>query len=246
MNSQKYFMSKPDFIIESMQRTYSGALPTSIVQQVRSKLMRRGFILLPSDTCYSLGALAIDESIRKNINIVLNRKDEPVSLAFSSYLQVQRFVEVGNTAALLFERFTPGPITIVCKAKNSVSKEFVEQALGSFDETIGVRISDSFTEREVAACAYEPVMSVAIRDSQTGEPVQDFEKALDIVSLGVERLGGAGWAAIEGDAFYGLHSTIIKVVDSTKVELLREGDIPFDEIMSATNSISRLSMEDWG
>lgn len=239
-------MSKPDFIIDSMQRTYGGALPTSIVQQVRSKLMRRGFILLPSDTCYSLGALAIDEGTRKTIDTVLNRKEEPVSLAFSSYLQVQRLVEVGNMTALLFERFTPGPITIVCKAKNNVSREFVEQALGSLDGTIGVRISDSFTEREVAACTHEPVMSVAVRDLQTGEPVQDFGKALEIVSSGVERLGGAGWAAIKGDAFYGLHSTIIRVRESNKVELLREGDISFDEIMSATNSISLLAMEEWG
>lgn len=239
-------MSKPDFIIDRWKRTDGGALPTSIVQQIRSQLMRRGFVLLPSDTCYSLGALAIDEATRKNINIVLRREEEPISLGFSSYLQVQRFVKVGDTAALLFERFTPGPITIVCKAKNNVSKEFVEQALGSFDRTIGVRISDSFIEREVAACAYEPVMTVAVRDLRTKEPIQDFGKALEIVTSGIERLGDVGWGAIEGEAFYGLHSTVIRVGDSNKVELLREGDIPFDEILSATNSISRLAMKDWG
>ncbi len=66
-------MGKPDSIIKKIQRTDGKALPTSIIQQMRSKLLRGGFVLLPSDTCYSLGALAIDERSRKNINTILNR-----------------------------------------------------------------------------------------------------------------------------------------------------------------------------
>ncbi len=124
-----------------------------------------------------------------------------MSVAFSSYLQVQRFVEVSNTTALIFEHFTPGPITIVAKAKPNISREFTSQAIGSSDGIIGARISDSFIEREVAASTADLLVSVAIRDSQTGEPIQNFEKAMEVVELGTERLGGAHWLAIEGEHF---------------------------------------------
>ena len=239
-------MCNPDFIYDTMYRTDAGALPTSLVQRVRSKLLRRGFVLLPSDTCYSLGALALDEGTRKNVNTILSRQDDPISVAFSSYLQVERMVEVSNSTALLFERFTPGPITIVTKANQSVSEEFTAKALGSHDRTIGVRLPDSFIEREIAGSTQFPLMSVAIRDSVTGEPIQDFQKAIQKVKHGIEKLGGAGWLAIEGEHFYALHSTIIRSSELNRVELLREGDIMFDEITSVMGGISGSAMEDWG
>jgi L-threonylcarbamoyladenylate synthase len=239
-------MKKPDFIIDKEQRTYGGALPTSRVQQVRSKLMRRGFVLLPSDTCYSLATLAVDEDSRNNVNAILDRKEGPISLAFSSYLEVQRFVELDNTAAMLLERFTPGPITVVCKAKDDPSKKSLAQIIGSPDGTIGVRIPDSSIERDIAACTQYILMSVAVRYRNTRDAIQDFAHALEVVGEGIARFGGAGWAAVEGDAFYSRHSTVVRVGGTERVKLLREGDIPLDEILSAVNSISGLAMEDWG
>jgi L-threonylcarbamoyladenylate synthase len=238
-------MSDPQCVIYKGQRTDGGALPTSRVQQVRSKLLGRGFVLLPSDTCYSLATLAVDEAARNNVNTILDRKEGPISLAFSSYLQVQQFVEVDNTTALLLERFTPGPITIVCKAKDVVSKEFLARTIASADGTVGVRIADSYIERDVAASTKYPLMSVAVRDLNTGEAIQDFKQALEVVSLGIERLGGAGWAAIEGDIFCAHHSTVVRVGGVDRVELLREGDIPFTWIQDAINGMSGWTIEDW-
>lgn len=238
-------MSEPQFVINKMQRTDGRSLPTSVVQKVRGRLLQRGFVLLPSDTCYSLGTLAIDESARNKVSTILGRKDEPISLAFSSYLQVQQLVKMDNTTAMLLERFTPGPITIVCKAKDDVSKEFLEHTIGSADRTIGVRIPDRWVERDVAGCTQYQLMTVAVRDFETGEAIQDFKRALEVVSQGTERLGGAGWAAIEGDDFYAFHSTVVRVGGSDKVELLREGDIPFADIRKAINTLSGWAVEDW-
>lgn len=246
-------MSKPDFVIKKEQRTEAArALPTFVVQQVRGKLIKRGFVLLPSDTCYTLGTLAVDESSRNNVNTILGRKeDEPISLAFGSYLQVQQFVEMDITTELLLERFTPGPITIVCRAKETISKEFLVRTLASKDGTVGVRIPDCYIERDIAASTNYPLMSVAVRDLNTEEAVVDFTQALEIVSLGIERLGGAGWAAIEEDSnfFFATHSTVVRVGGVGKVELLRKGDTPFERILATVNSsssISGLTMEDWG
>jgi L-threonylcarbamoyladenylate synthase len=239
-------MSRPDFIIEKSFRTEGGALATSFVQKARDKLLKRGFILLPSDTCYSLAALAADEFARKSVNAILGRPDDPISLAFPNYFSVHRLIEVDNTTALLLEHFTPGPITVVCQAKADVSQDFLAN-IASFDRTIGVRIPDSFIEREIAASTDYPLMSVAVRDD-TGKPVQIFRDACEIVSAGTQRLGSVGWGAIEGDGFYFSHSTVVRVGGVDKVTLLREGDLLFDHILRAvkTDHPSGFAMEDWG
>ena len=239
-------MNGPQLLISRNHLTAGKSLATSVVQRVLGNLLRRGFVLLPSDTCYSLGALAIDESVRRNVNIILDRKDEPISIAFSSYPQVQRFVEMNNTSALLLERFTPGPITIVCKAKADLSKEFLSHCIGSTDGTVGVRIPDSAIERDIAASTQYQLMTIAVRDPEkNGEAIQDFNRAQKVVALGIERLGGATWAAIENPTkFHALHSTVVRVDDVGKVTLLRPGDTSFDEILDAINNVSGWAVED--
>ncbi|MDT5268611.1 MAG: L-threonylcarbamoyladenylate synthase [Acidobacteriota bacterium] len=219
-------MSRPEFVIGNLQRTEGRLLPTSVVRQIRARLLQSGFVLLPSDTCYSLGALAIDKNSRHNVNAILDRKLGPISLAFGNYLQVRQLVEVNSAIDLLLERFTPGPITIVCKAKESVPDDFLLHTIGSTDRTIGVRIPDSSVERDIAASTEHPLMTVAVRDFETGEAIQDFERAQEIVSIGIEqRLKGANWAAIEADNdFHPFHSTVIRISGAEKVDLLRKGD----------------------
>jgi len=238
-------MSRPDFTIGKLHRTNGGALPTSHIQNVRKKLMGGGFVLLPSDTCYSLSALAMDEGSRRAVNAILERKDEPISLAFSSYSAVETLIQTDGTTAVLLEGFTPGPITVVCKAKEDVSEEFLRKAIASSDRTIGVRIPDSWIERDVAACTQFPLMSVAVRDQETGEAIQDFERACELVGSRMERLGQWGWGAIEGDGFYASHSTVVRVGGSFRVSLIRRGDIPFEEILALANrsAASRPAME---
>jgi L-threonylcarbamoyladenylate synthase len=206
----------------------------SVLEQVRGMLLRGGCVLLPSDTCYSLGALPINEGTRANVNAILDRNLGPISLAFGSYPQVQEYVAVNAMIALLLERFTPGAITIVCKARDEIPDDFLMNTIGSSDRTIGVRIPDSHIEREIAASTQYPLMTVAVRE--TGAEIRDFRQALEVVTHGTEKIGGADWAAIEGDAaFRDSHSTVIRVSSVDKIELIREGDIPFADIQGYVN-----------
>jgi L-threonylcarbamoyladenylate synthase len=132
----------------------------------------------------------------------------------------------------------------VCKAKEAVPDDFLMNVIGSSDRTIGVRIPDSSIERDLAASTQSPLMTVAVRDLNTGEAIQQFEQAVEVVKSGIERLGGAEWAAIEGENFYASHSTVIRVgVD--KVELLRKGDEgPTEEILDFIRGIPGWAIED--
>jgi hypothetical protein len=89
---------------------------------------------------------------------------------------------------------------------------------------------------------------VAVRDPDTGEAIQDFRRACQVVSSGIERYGQVGWGALEGDGFYASHSTVVRVGGAEGVSLLRGGDISFDEILRVATSSNPpgLAMEDWG
>jgi L-threonylcarbamoyladenylate synthase len=240
-------MSAPDYVIKATDRTPRGALSTHNVQLLHGKLMRRGFVLLPSDTCYSLAAIACDDSAHENINTILHRKKAPISLAFPSYLEVQRYAQVDPVTAILLECFTPGPITVVCRAREGIPPRFLTRTIASDRSTIGVRIPDSIVERDVAACTPYPITSVAVRDPKSGAEIRDFSQALTVVAAGIDRFGGAGWGAVEGEIAYGSHSTVVEVGSgSERVKLLRQGHIPFDSILAVSGQMPLLAMEDWG
>lgn len=239
-------MKRPDLLVERNQRTPAGALPAHIVQQIRSKLMNRGFVLLPSDTCYSLGMYATQHGAHKVINKILDRAKEPISLAFPSYHAVKPFVHIDPIASILLERFCPGPITVVCKAADNLPPEFFANTIASKKRTIGVRIPDSIVERDVAGSSGYPLTSVAIRDPRTKQPICNFDHALQIVATGIEKIGEVGWSAVEGDWFYHTHSTVVESLgNGGPVRLLRQGAIPFEDIQQAAKHLSGHVMEDW-
>jgi L-threonylcarbamoyladenylate synthase len=228
------------------RRTDGGSLPTSMLRDISTRLIKGGLALLPSDTCYSLGALPNSRISRSAINSILGRQDHPISLAFGDLRQVEEYVHLNNTVAILLERFTPGPITIVCKALDSVSDEFLFQNIGSHDRTIGVRITDSSVERDIAASTVYPIMTVAVRE-RNGDTVRDYERAVEVVSGGIRRANWQGyWAGIESTTrFHFCHSTVVRVVADGTLELLREGDFAFDEIQHAVTQMSTWAIQDW-
>lgn len=236
-------MSDPQSVINRMRRTSGRNLATSVVQEIRNRLLLGGFVLLPSDTCYSLGTIAKDEHARDNVNYVLGRGNDPVSIAFSSYQHVRQWVKIDQATAALLEHFTPGPITLVCKAKDEVADHFLKHVIGSPDRTIGVRIPDSRIERDIAGCTEHLLMTVAVRDPETDEAIQNFDDACEIVKTGIGDLKELGWDAIEGNKFYSSHSTVVRMGGVNGVQLIREGDIPFTLIQETITKPSGWAVE---
>lgn len=229
-------MPSPNILLQAQQRTPGGALLTNHAQQLRELLVEDGMVLLPSDTCYSLAALADDPEIQGRINAVLQREKMPISLSFANLESVSRLVKVDPVARLLLMRFTPGPLTVVCQAQDHVGEDFFSHCIGSHHRTIGVRIPDSAIEREVAAITPFPLTSVAVRDPRSGssDGVRDFQRAKAIVEEGMARIGSHRWAAIEGPITYDGLSTVVQVGDGdAPLTCLREGRLAFDTLQAA-------------
>jgi L-threonylcarbamoyladenylate synthase len=225
-------MYEPALIVRRDDRDASGNLRREHLGEMGRTLRASGFVLLPSDTAYSIAAWLDTAQIRDQINTMLNRDDDPISLAFPSLDLVKEWTEPNRVAELLFERFTPGPITVVCRASRLIPAEVAEEAWRSQNRTIGIRIPNSAEEQQVAEAERTPVTTVAVRNASR-QPVTSFTEAVEIVREGMERIGGAPWCAIEGDIQYTDTSSVVEPIgEDGRYVLHREGVIKEPEILA--------------
>jgi L-threonylcarbamoyladenylate synthase len=243
-------MSEPDVIFRADSLARNGGLRTGVLQDVRRKLLKGGFVVLPSDTCFSLAILPRDAQIPDLVNRILGRPPGPISLAFSDINHAwPAWVHMTPAAQQVLESFTPGPVTVVCRAADTLPLPFTSGTIDAPNATIGVRIPDSVVERQVSRCTDFPVTTVAIRNVESGEPIRDLAAAMEIVRSGVRALGNIGWLAIDGAGFYGSHSTVVDATSSLPgeagVRLIREGDVSFADIRATLGYLPKGSFEDW-
>lgn len=226
-------MHEPAFIVGRDDRDAQGKLRPGHLERITQVLQSPGFVLLPSDTSYSIAAWLNTAQIRDDINHMLKRDDDPISLAFPSVELVRQWTEPNKIAERLFNRFTPGPITVVCRASRLIPAEVAEEAWRSQNRTLGVRIPNSTEERQVAEAGRTPVTTVAVRNLTDNTGVTSFDEALEIVQAGIGAIGGAPWCAVEGEIRYDLTSTVIEVLgEDGNYRLIRKGPIAEDELKS--------------
>lgn len=234
-------------IIKIENRTANGALRSVDVARIKNCLLNHGLVILPSDTCYSLAGLAVSRQLPKKINQILKRNDEPISLAFPNFKMVEEYASLNIFTANLLETFTPGPITVICEANKDISQKLASEVTRSKDYTLGVRIPDSFIEREIANCTKYPITTVAIRNNKK-VPLKNFVKAIEIVKRGIQAIDETiSLIAIEGDEkFSESISTVAKYNKiKKKIEIIRSGSISKDEITSINSKYPIWGIEDW-
>lgn len=216
-------------------RLDAGLLSESDGRRVADVLRRGGFVVLPSDTAFSVAALPTNATIVGRINDLLRRPDLPVSLAFGHVRDVRRWVRPDPVVERLVEEFCPGPITVVCRGASNIPDVLLNQTVASRNRTIGVRLSGSPVERQVAALTAYPVTTVAVRVPETGALVKSLSEALHMIR---DRVRSDAWCAIDGDIDVELHSTVVEVVrDDRRVLHRRAGAIPFARIRAVADSV---------
>jgi len=96
-----------------------------------------GVIAMPTDSFYALGACALDEpAVRRVCAIKGQRESKPILVLISDRSQLDALVaRVQPGAAVLMDRFWPGPLTIVFPAS-----PHLPVALTAGTGTIGVRL----------------------------------------------------------------------------------------------------------
>jgi tRNA A37 threonylcarbamoyladenosine synthetase subunit TsaC/SUA5/YrdC len=158
------------------------------VYELRSILRNGGLCVLPSDTCYALAGLPFVRGIGDDIDRLLERNGEKISLAFGSLTLAERYVEVDWADYRIIDEFMPGPLTLVEPMRcglDGMQRDLMSRVLRTAG-TIGVRISDSIVERQLSTELDRPVTSVAIY-YQKQVPVKNYVDAVDIVREAMQR-----------------------------------------------------------
>lgn len=113
-------------------------LKTEQLDSIAKILHSGGGIIYPTETCYGIGALATSE---KGVGNVLRYKQRPegkaISVAVRDRNMANKYVHINPTADNIYEKFLPGPITVISKSRGETDPR-LQTEIG----TLGIRIPD--------------------------------------------------------------------------------------------------------
>ena len=169
---------------------------------------------VPTETVYGLAANALDGAAVKRIFEAKGRPcDNPLIVHVSSVAEIAELVrEIPHKAIKLFEKFAPGPLTIVLKKSAVVPFE----TSGGLD-TVAVRIPKNETVRALIKACDFPLAAPSANKSGSPSPTTAEHVLCD--------LDGLIPAVIDGGACeVGLESTVLSLANNTP-RLLRPGAV---------------------
>ena len=186
--------------------------------------LRNGLVVaIPTDTVYGVAVdLFADGAIDRLFAAKERPKDVQVPVLVGAPEDASALVEaaVDVVARRWMERFWPGALTIVLP--RAASARHVD--LGGDPTTIGLRCPDHRLVRELCRTVGPLATTSANRHRQPTPP--DAEGVADA-------LGDAVALVLDGGVCEGAPSTVVSVLGD-EITLLREGRIPFDDVIRLT------------
>ena len=173
-------------------------------------------IVVPTDTSYALAADALDDDAVARVFVAKARgADRPLAVAVSGMEDVGHVAFATPLARALAERFWPGPLTLVLRAR-----PWLPDALTAGGETVALRCPALDFPREVAR-HFGPLVLTSARREGGAECLTVAEARA--------ALGAEAHAYVDGGALPGGRTT---VVDATgpEAKVLSDGKVPAAEV----------------
>ena len=163
------------------------------IQTVVNSLKSGGVIIYPTDTVYGMGCDINNQKAVERICQIKGIKPEKANFSFVCYdlSHIADFTrQVDNIAYKLMRKALPGPFTFILHANHNVPKLFKSKK-----KTVGIRIPDNNTAREIVKQLGNPIMSTSIHDEDevieyTTDPELIYEKYKNRVDIVIN--GGFG------------------------------------------------------
>ena len=174
-------------------------------------------IIFPTDTVYGIGCSIYDTyNIDRIYEIKKRDKSKPLACLCYDLEQIKSIAYVDELAIKLINKYLPGGLTLILKSKQEVLEK-----IGY--ETIGVRIPACDIALNILK-ENGPMLTTSVNDS--GEkPINEYEE----IVLKYTNLVDEIYPPFEGSS--NVSSTVVKIIDG-KIELLREGNITFNDILN--------------
>jgi L-threonylcarbamoyladenylate synthase len=184
-----------------------------------------GVVVYPTETFYGLGVDALNQKAIKKVFTIKGRSfAQPLLILIPEQDYLPRYVtEVSEKARRLMEHFWPGPLTMVFSASPQLPS-----ILTAGTKKIAIRISPHPIARALTSAFAGPLTSTSANISGEQSPAT----AKEVFS----HLGGMIDLIIDGGKTPGqMPSTIVDVTFSPP-QLVREGVVPFSEILTFLES----------
>lgn len=194
------------------------------MDKLRTILENGGAVVLPTETVYGLFAQALNEEAVNHVYQLKQRpRDKAMNLNVSNLNDIYFFSQnPPHYLEKLYNRFMPGPLTIILKANTNVPF-WVNSGL----DTVGFRLpKHEKTLRLIAETGPLIGPSANVSGQESGK---EFTKLLSQFS---EKLEGIA----DDKALTGIDSTILDL-SGPKARILRQGSISQEEIQAAVPEI---------
>jgi L-threonylcarbamoyladenylate synthase len=193
--------------------------PEQAFSPCREIIRAGGVIAYPTDTFYGLGAdPGNPAAVRRLFNIKGRGADQPILLLLSEAGEVNNWASgITPQASALMERFWPGPLTLVFKAKAGVLPE-----LTAGTGTIGLRVPGSRLTLGLLRSLGGALTGTSANLS--GRPsIRTAQEAADA-------LGSLVDLVLDGGATAGGKPSTVVDVSTDIPRVLREGAVPSQDI----------------
>lgn len=194
------------------------------MDKLRAILESGGAVILPTETVYGLFAQALnEEAVNRVYQLKQRPRDKAMNLNVSNLNDIYFFSQnPPHYLEKLYNRFMPGPLTIILKANDNVPF-WVNSGL----DTVGFRLPNhEQTLRLIAETGPLIGPSANVSGQESGK---EFTKLLSQFS---EKLEGVA----DDQALTGIDSTILDL-SGDKAKILRQGSISREEIKAAVPEI---------
>lgn len=132
-------------------------LKAQVLQGIVDLLANQELIIYPTDTCYGLGGDATQKGSVEKVFCAKRRvRTNPLHIAVSSLEMACNYAKVDNRARILFERFLPGPLTLILETRRMLPSE-----LTAGRNTLGIRFPDHPIPQQIIEALGRPLTTTS-------------------------------------------------------------------------------------
>jgi L-threonylcarbamoyladenylate synthase len=190
------------------------------IEEAAKLVLEGGLIAYPTDTVYGLGCNPFDANAVDRLGKAKERVKGSLPILVGSLKDAERLGEISGLAAILVNRFWPGPLTLVVRPRSNFPARITGDSL-----LVGLRIPNHETARRLimecggALIGTSANISGRLSLGTAEEVLRELEGRVDLVVDG-------------GPASLGRESTVVRVLED-EITVLREGAISQDDILKA-------------
>lgn len=188
-----------------------------------AELLRKGgLVAVPTETVYGLAGNGLESAVIEQIYEIKGRPAvKPISLMVPGVGSIDQLcIDVPPAAKKLADRFWPGPLTLVLRAK-----PLIPEVLRAGGETVGLRCPKQEQTLSLLRAVKFPLAVPSANPSGEQSP-RNADQVLAYFDGKIE-------AVIDGGACeFGFESTIMDL-SCTPYRILRQGSLPYEKIADA-------------